>query len=283
MADVTYADLQFVSYAKKLKCPEPQKAGSEQEDEGGEITYENVQGPRIKESKATPEAARTGKEGFSVLRTWAPYIVLILLVACISLLAATIVLGVKFMQVSQQMSQDYETLKTNFSDDVRLEKSKLYKTELKLEDVSRKYRETDDMLMKAKKEFNAAMKTTEEEKERLNSEIERMKEELDKWTLIECCPKTWEMISGKCFFFSQSSSSWDESKNDCDTKKSDLLTFKNENAEVQHLIKREFSKHWNYPYTWHDGSKRFSAESPTGAAAGIRSTERRHKDIIFRP
>ncbi|XP_030047702.1 B-cell differentiation antigen CD72 isoform X3 [Microcaecilia unicolor] len=223
MADVTYADLQFVSYAKKLKCPEPQKAGSEQEDEGGEITYENVQGPRIKESKATPEAARTGKE---------------------------------VMQVSQQMSQDYETLKTNFSDDVRLEKSKLYKTELKLEDVSRKYRETDDMLMKAKKEFNAAMKTTEEEKERLNSEIERMKEELDKWTLIECCPKTWEMISGKCFFFSQSSSSWDESKNDCDTKKSDLLTFKNENAEVQHLIKREFSKHWNYPYTWHDGSKR---------------------------
>ncbi|XP_030047678.1 B-cell differentiation antigen CD72-like [Microcaecilia unicolor] len=214
MADVTYADLKFVPNAKKSKCPEPQQTGSKQEDEDGEITYENIQGPRIKESKATPEAARTGKEGFSFLGSWTPHIALVLLVACVCLLTISIALGVRFMQVSQQMSEDYEILNSNFSQSMRLTgrdlkdtEEELHHSELKLketrdslEQVLQKLndteRELDNMswnLNETEKRLNNNIETMEalkKERDTLSSTLERTKQELaatpERWLVAGC-------------------------------------------------------------------------------------------------
>nr|XP_033785146.1 B-cell differentiation antigen CD72-like [Geotrypetes seraphini] len=281
MADVTYADLKFVPNAKKPISAEPRQAGSEPEDEDGEITYENIQRPQITKFKANPEPARTGKEGLSALRLWTPHVALVLLVVCLCLLVIGITLGLKFMQISQQMSEGHEILNNNFSQSMRLRDRDLKDTQNELQESEMKLTETRVSLEQVLQELIATrrqlvdtsrnasetmdklknnLETIKKERDELNSLLENMKKQLA--ALPDCCPQEWNLVGDKCLFISKYSATWEHSKTYCEQKFSRLLIFKTEDPEIKTFLQQNCDECWigvrireNYKI-WLDDSER---------------------------
>ncbi|XP_074052279.1 B-cell differentiation antigen CD72 [Macrotis lagotis] len=173
---ITYADLRFVkSPLKKSLSARPKQ--DPEEDEDGELTYENVQVPSTKD--IFPSQAQLGHGGqlegektaksvtssYSVtspiarriLRcpvTWTPYILLSLVGTCMLLGATTISLGIQYMQISHQLRNTNQDLKdTNGS---------LWQ-QLQIGDIQLSRKEKE--LQAAREELNQIMKNLDEEKE----------------------------------------------------------------------------------------------------------------------
>ncbi|XP_029981356.1 CD209 antigen-like protein E [Sphaeramia orbicularis] len=53
-------------------------------------------------------------------------------------------------------------------------------------------------------------------------EVERLKSETKK-----VCPSTWELLSGRCYFFSTQRKSWTDSRSDCRSQGGDLVIINN--------------------------------------------------------
>ncbi|XP_051821234.1 B-cell differentiation antigen CD72 isoform X2 [Antechinus flavipes] len=129
---ITYADLRFVKSPLKKSLSAIQKQDPEV-DEDGELTYENVQVPSVKDVFPSPDQpaceGQTGGEKtdksvavpYSVISpvarkilpcpmTWTPYIILSLLGTCLLLGITTISLGIQYMQLSHQLSNINQVL-----------------------------------------------------------------------------------------------------------------------------------------------------------------------------
>ncbi|XP_030047676.1 uncharacterized protein LOC115461771 [Microcaecilia unicolor] len=165
----------------------------------------------------TKKTERRIWNGFSVLKICVSHILLILLVACVCLLATSIALGVQLMQVSQKMSEGHEIL-------------------------------------------NRKLKNSEKERDQLNSDLAKLAKEFDDCSLIECCPRRWKLIYGKCIHFSTWRDVW--AMNDtCKDENSLLLTFSKQDSQIQEYIKQNCNTHWafiwpDYLCVWRDGSLR---------------------------
>lgn len=255
---ITYADLRFVK--APLKKSISSRLGQDTEaDEDEELTYENVQVPSVSglqseqptaswSSAASPAAGRilTGRAACT------QYLFLGLLLTCLLLGVAAICLGVRYLQVSQQLQQTNSVLEaTNSSlrQQLHLKTTQLGQREEDLQGSGRELALSREALQEEQRDHQA----TREQLEACQSDGERTKEalqseEVQRRTLEErlsrvqdamkplftcsssdaCCPLGWILTEKSCFYISLTERTWDESQTYCKSLSSDLATFNND-------------------------------------------------------
>uniref|UniRef100_A0A8C5UCB4 Uncharacterized protein n=1 Tax=Malurus cyaneus samueli TaxID=2593467 RepID=A0A8C5UCB4_9PASS len=52
-------------------------------------------------------------------------------------------------------------------------------------------------------------------------------------TACELCPPGWQLHRGRCYYFSRDTATWDDSRENCRARKSQLLLFEDETEMVR--------------------------------------------------
>ncbi|XP_045435978.1 B-cell differentiation antigen CD72 [Pipistrellus kuhlii] len=279
---VTYADLRFVKAPLKKRVSSPLGQDPEADDDG-ELTYENVQVPTISGGasslaasgpgdkagvQAEPPAAAwssvTSPAAWRLLgghSTCSKYLLLGLLLTCLLLGMAAISLGVRYLQVSQQLQRTHRALEaTNSSLRQQLlqKSSQLGQRERELQGARRELAQTQEALQveqrdcqAIKEQSQACLTSWEETKETLTSQqtqkieleekVNRLQEKLRPLCLPEmpemrspnldhhhpphqeiCCPLGWILMATNCFYISLIKRSWEDSQSYCKSLSSNL-------------------------------------------------------------
>ncbi|XP_036891875.1 B-cell differentiation antigen CD72 isoform X2 [Sturnira hondurensis] len=262
---VTYADLRFVKAPLKKRISSHLGQDPEADDDG-ELTYENVQvapisggasslassGPGDKAglqssqptaswSTVTSSAARR----FLVCRSAFSKYLLGLLLTCLLLGMAAVSLGVRYLQVSQQlqhMNRVLEATNSSLRQQLHLKITQLGQREQDLQGSRKELAQSLEALQVEQKDCQAvkeqlqacqshskATKETlqrEEEQrrvleERLNSMRDTMRPFFTGLT-DTCCPMGWTLMERKCFHISPVTRSWEDSRSYCNTLSSSL-------------------------------------------------------------
>ncbi|XP_045636583.1 B-cell differentiation antigen CD72 [Ursus americanus] len=264
---ITYADLRFVK--APLKKSISSRLGQDPEtDEDEELTYENVQVPSVSGGLASSGVGdKAGLQSGQPAASWSSvtspaagrllagraactqYLFLGLLLTCLLLGVAAICLGVRYLQVSQQLQQTNKVLEaTNSSlrQQLHLKITQLGKRE---EDLQGSRRELA-LSQEALQEEQRVCQATQEQLQACQSEREKTKEalqseEVQRTTLEQrlssmrdalkpiftcpladnCCPVGWILNERSCFYISYAERTWEESQNHCKSLSSDLATF----------------------------------------------------------
>nr|XP_015094500.1 B-cell differentiation antigen CD72 [Vicugna pacos]XP_031533137.1 B-cell differentiation antigen CD72 [Vicugna pacos] len=280
---ITYADLRFVK--APLKKSVSSRLGQDLEsDEDGELTYENVQvppgpgGPLSLASsglggKAVVQSEQAAAAWSSVTSPAArqilpchaaclQYLLLGLLLTCLLLGVAAICLGVRYLQVSQQLQQMNRVLEaTNSSlrQQLHLKITQLGQREEDLQGSRRELAQSQETLQveqkvcqATKEQLQACESDGEKTKEDLrNKEAQRMDLEQRLHSVRDtlkpiytcpspdaCCPVGWILDGRSCFYFSITERSWDKSQHHCKSLSSDLATFDNTHMYATSSLQR---------------------------------------------
>ncbi|XP_045878962.1 B-cell differentiation antigen CD72 isoform X3 [Meles meles] len=252
---ITYADLRFVK--APLKKSVSRRLGQDPEtDEDEELTYENVQVPSVSglqpeqptaswSSVTSPAAGRLLAGRAACMQ----YVFLGLLLTCLLLVVAAICLGVRYLQVSQQLQQMnrlLETTNSSLRQQLHLTMTQLGKKEEDLQGSRREVAQSQEALQEKQRVCQA----TQEQLQACQSEMEKTKEalqskEVQRMTLEQrlssmrdrltplftcpledsCCPMGWILNERSCFYISYVERSWEESQNYCQSLSSDLAMF----------------------------------------------------------
>ncbi|XP_032716402.1 B-cell differentiation antigen CD72 [Lontra canadensis] len=267
---ITYADLRFVK--APLKKSVSSRLGQDPEtDEDEELTYENVQVPSVSGGPLSLASSGVGdKAGFQPEQptaSWGSvtspaagrllagrtacmqYLFLGLLLTSLLLGVAAICLGVRYLQVSQQLQQTnrlLETTNSSLRQQLHLTMTQLGKKEEDLQGSRREAAQSQEALQEKQRVCQA----TQEQLQACQSEMEKTKEDLQskevqRMTLEQrlssmrdtlkplftcpledsCCPMGWILNERSCFYISYMERSWEESQNYCQSLSSDLATF----------------------------------------------------------
>ncbi|XP_040337549.1 B-cell differentiation antigen CD72 [Prionailurus bengalensis] len=275
---ITYADLRFVK--APLKKSVSSRSGQEA-DEDEELTYENVQVPSVSVSGGPLSLASSGvgdKADWSSHRSaglqaeqptasWSSvaspaagriltgraactlYLFLGLLLACLLLGVAAICLGVRYLQVSQQLQQMNSVLEaTNSSlrqqlhlkitqlgkreEDLQGSKRELALSQEALQEEQRVHQATQEQLQACqsdREKTKEALQSEEVQRRTLEQRLSRMKDTMKPLFTCPlsdtCCPSGWILSEKSCFYISLTARTWDESQNHCKSLSSDLATF----------------------------------------------------------
>ncbi|CAK6433846.1 unnamed protein product [Pipistrellus nathusii] len=281
---VTYADLRFVKAPLKKRGSSPLGQDPEADDDG-ELTYENVQVPAISGGASSlgasgpgdkagvqaepPAAAWSSVTSPAAWRlpgghsTCSKYLLLGLLLTCLLLGMAAISLGVRYLQVSQQLQRTHRALEATNSSlrQQLLQKSwQLGQRERELQGARRELAQTQEALQveqrdcqAIKEQSQARLTSWEETKETLKSQqtqkieleekLNRLQEKLRPLCLPEmpemrspnlehhqhlsqeiCCPLGWILMATNCFYISLIKRSWEDSQSYCKSLSSNLAT-----------------------------------------------------------
>nr|XP_025869001.1 B-cell differentiation antigen CD72 [Vulpes vulpes] len=255
---ITYADLRFVKapLKKSISSRLGQDPGT---DEDEELTYENVQvssvsgGPLSLASsgvgdKAGTESPENGRAACM------QYLFLGLLLTCLLLGVAAICLGVRYLQVSQQLQQTNRVLETTNSSlrqQLHLKITQLGKREEDLQGSRRELAQSQEALQEEQRvcqatqeQLQACQSEREKTKEDLQSEEEQRKTLEQRLSSFQdtlkllfrcplsdnCCPMGWILNEKSCFYISYTERSWEESRNHCKSLSSDLAEFSESSA-----------------------------------------------------
>nr|XP_012318725.1 B-cell differentiation antigen CD72 [Aotus nancymaae] len=268
---ITYADLRFVK--APLKKSNSSRLGQDPgADEDGELTYENVQVPSVpgvplnlaSSGQGDKAAAKSEQRTASWSAVTSPavgrilpcrtaclrYLLLGLLLTCLLLGVATICLGVRYLQVSQQLQQMNRVLEaTNSSlrQQLRLKITQLEQRAKDLQGSRRDLVQSQEALQaeqrahqEAEGQLQACQADKEKTKETLRSEEEqrraleqklsdmenRMKPFFTCLSLDTCCPMGWIVHQKSCFYNSLTRKNWEDSQRHCETLSSKLATFR---------------------------------------------------------
>ncbi|XP_055973406.1 B-cell differentiation antigen CD72 [Sorex fumeus] len=270
---ITYADLRFVKAPlKNVACQLGQDV-----DEDGDITYENVQvcpapgalaslassgpgdnaGPCTglgSEQHPSPWPSVTPLATGRVLCGRAictKYVLLGLLLGCLLLGVAAIGLGVRYLQVSQQLQRVHRNLEfTNSSLG-----QQLHEAEAKLKQQEEELQETKQELIQSKMSLNkvqqdswntqgqlddchkerdetrATLQSEQTQRSSLEQRLDSMRDKLRRLFTCtspdSCCPVGWIPSKGPkrvCFHFSPTKRTWQESQEYCRSLSSELAT-----------------------------------------------------------
>ncbi|XP_039074484.1 B-cell differentiation antigen CD72 isoform X1 [Hyaena hyaena] len=264
---ITYADLRFVK--APLKKNISSRLGHDLEaDEDEELTYENVQVPSVSggplslassgggnkaglqseqptaswSSVASPAAGRilTGRA------TCTQYLFLGLLLTCLLLGVASICLGVRYLQVSQQLQQMNSVLEaTNSSlrqqlylkitqlgkreEDMQGSRRELALSQEALQEEQRVHQATQEQLQACqsdREKTKEALQSEEEQRRILEQKLSRMQDTMKPLFTCPasdtCCPLGWILSEKSCFYISFTARTWEESQNHCKSLSSDL-------------------------------------------------------------
>ncbi|KAM9100633.1 B-cell differentiation antigen CD72 [Sarcophilus harrisii] len=212
---ITYADLRFVKSPLKKSLSARLKQDPEV-DEDGELTYENVQVPSVKDVFPSPDQpvceGQTGGEKteksvavpYSMTSpiarrvlpcpmTWTPYIILSLLGTCLLLGITTITVGIQYMQLSHQLSNINQILEvTNGSlrqqlqkgttqlsskeKDLQVTREDLAQTQKELKVEKDQHKTTENLLLTCRLEWNKTKLSLENNIEQKRNLEEKLNE-----------------------------------------------------------------------------------------------------------
>uniref|UniRef100_A0A2K6MG84 CD72 molecule n=1 Tax=Rhinopithecus bieti TaxID=61621 RepID=A0A2K6MG84_RHIBE len=251
-------------------------------DDDGELTYENVQVPHLASSglgdKAAvkaeqPTASWSAVTSLAVGRTLPcrtaclRYFLLGLLLTCLLLGVAVICLGVRYLQVSQQLQQMNRVLEaTNSSlrQQLHLKIRQLGQSAEDLQGSRRELAQSQEALQveqrahqMAEGQLQACQTDSEKTKETLQSEEQQRRALEQKLSNMEnrlkpfftcrssdtCCPTGWTVHQKSCFYISVTSKTWQESQKHCETLSSKLVTF----SEIYQQSHSYFTLNWLLP------------------------------------
>ncbi|XP_029776750.1 B-cell differentiation antigen CD72 isoform X2 [Suricata suricatta] len=261
---ITYADLRFVK--APLKKSISSRLGQDPEaDEDEELTYENVQVPSVSglqseqptaswSSVASPAAGKilTGRASCT------QYVFLGLLLTCLLLGVAAICLGVRYLQVSQQLQQMNSVLKTTNSslrqqlhltitqlgereEDMLGSRRELALSQEALQEEQRVHQATQEQLQACqsdREKTKQALQSEEVQRTILEQRLSRMQDTMKPLFTCTasdtCCPSGWILNEKSCFYISLTARTWDESQNHCKSLSSDLATFSGYYYSINH-------------------------------------------------
>uniref|UniRef100_A0A8C6QED7 CD72 antigen n=1 Tax=Nannospalax galili TaxID=1026970 RepID=A0A8C6QED7_NANGA len=245
---ITYADLRFVKAPLKNSISSCLEQDSEAYEDG-ELTYENVQ---VSSVSAGPSgltcSVLADKTGPTVCLQ---YFLLGLLLACLMSGVAAICLGVRYLQVSQQLQQMTRVLEATNSSLRQQLREKTTQLGQKEEDLQRSRREFI-LSQEALQEKQRNHEATEQQLQACLSEVTKTKESLkreqglslQRMTLNQrlvamrdtlkrffscrssdtCCPLGWILYEKNCLYVSPTRKTWEESQEHCTSLSSKLAT-----------------------------------------------------------
>ncbi|XP_062937756.1 B-cell differentiation antigen CD72 [Cynocephalus volans] len=263
---VTYADLRFVK-APLRKSVSSQLGLGKEADDDGELTYENIQvppgpgGPLSLDSSGLRDKAGIKSEqptaswssvtppaAGRILPSCLQYLLLGLLLSCLLLGVATICLGVRYLQASQQLQQVSSILEaTNSSlrQQLHLTITQLGQREEALQGSRRELAQSQEAIQVEQKDHQAAkgqlqacQSDRDEAKEILRSEEVQRRDLEQRLNSMQdtlkcfftcpsqdtCCPVGWILSQKRCFYFSLTQKNWEESQTYCRSLSSNLAT-----------------------------------------------------------
>ncbi|XP_010617628.1 B-cell differentiation antigen CD72 [Fukomys damarensis] len=279
MADaITYADLRFVKAPLKKSVSGrlgPDAEAYEDGDGDGDLTYENVQVPTVPggvglaSSGVGDRAGRPPSAGVSSEQKTASWIfakspavarilscpasclqhlLLGLLLTCLLLGVAVICLGVRYLQVSQQlqhMNRVLEATNSSLRQQLHQRIAQLGQKEEDLQESSKELAQSQEALQEeqrghqaVKEQLNSCQADREKTKEALQ-EKEKQREALElrlrtMHNILKpfftcpsedtCCLMGWTLHEKRCFYFSPTEKTWEESQNHCTSLSSKLAT-----------------------------------------------------------
>ncbi|XP_054544561.1 B-cell differentiation antigen CD72 [Talpa occidentalis] len=249
---ITYADLRFVKAPLKNRLEQDPDA-----DEDGELTYENVQVSPASAGRSGPAYSGLGEKAGRAAHVH--YFLAGLLLTCLLLGVAATCLGVRYLQVSQQLQLVSGVLEATNSSlllktaqlgrkDRELQESKedLGQSQQSRQQEQKDLQDTQEKLQKCQLEKEKAESDFQQEEERrrnLQDSLSRVQENLSRvqeslsraqeaTKLISCpspgrcCPVGWIQIEKYCFHLSLTRRTWDESQKYCTSLSSKLATFR---------------------------------------------------------
>lgn len=302
---ITYADLRFVKAPlKHIPCRLEEDPDA---DEDGDLTYENVQVPPVSSGLSSlPSSGPGDKAGtrpqqptaagspvtssaagsrFPCPAVHAQYFLIGLLLTSLLLAVAAICLGVRYLQVSQQlqlMNGVLETTNSSLREQLLHMTSELGKREeLLLEskkEVAQRQQslqETQEACQATGKQLETCQSVKEETESSLHREEERARnleqrlsrmQEIKKCIFChssgDCCPVGWILNKNQCFHISLTKRTHERSKNYCQSLSSDLATYSGrtysstysstsnwpslEGLPGSHWIDYKYSEHYQY-------------------------------------
>uniref|UniRef100_A0A5F9CAJ3 CD72 molecule n=1 Tax=Oryctolagus cuniculus TaxID=9986 RepID=A0A5F9CAJ3_RABIT len=257
---ITYAELRFVKAPLRKSVSLPGQG--KESDEDGELTYENVQvppglgGPQTLAPSATGDQAGIASTGDSCVcgghvlsqgrAACSQYLQLGLLLTCLLLGVAAISLGVRYVQVSQQLRQMdgvLEATNSSLLQQLHLRTIQLGQSEMDLQGSKRELAQSQEALQAEQRVHQAAeerlqgcQSDKEKTQETLQSEVAQRSALQQRLSHVQatlkpfftcpsrdtCCPVGWTLIRGKCFHISFTERDWEESQRYCKSLSSDL-------------------------------------------------------------
>ncbi|XP_004678099.1 PREDICTED: B-cell differentiation antigen CD72 [Condylura cristata] len=265
---ITYADLRFVK--APLKNISNHLGQDPDADEDGDITYENVQvsppsaGLKAGVSSQQPEAYRSSVESPAAGRllpccaTHIQYFFLGLLVTCLLFGVAAMCLGVRYLQVSQQLQLISEVLE-NTNNSLRQE---LVSTISQLRMNEKQLQESKKELVQSQQEQKVCQETKEQlhtcqsEREELQKTLHSVGEQrtnleqrlsriqwIKKFILCTspdiCCPVGWTQTENYCFHISHYRRNWSDSKEYCTSLSSELASLSDRSYSLLSAMHQE--------------------------------------------
>uniref|UniRef100_A0A663EXH5 C-type lectin domain-containing protein n=1 Tax=Aquila chrysaetos chrysaetos TaxID=223781 RepID=A0A663EXH5_AQUCH len=199
-----------------------------------------------------------------------------LLVTCLLLLVVTVALGACYWQVTrslQDASREHAAEQGRLSQEVSAREQSLEQTRLELAwaraELQRAWREGNSSQLELGS-LNAELGRTKGILGRMEKEMQEVQRELNNSESTvaillvplppDCCPSGWLLYRGKCLFISSEKKTWEDSRDECDKKYSQLLVTKSwnrwtvpaflKNADIPYWIGLQKGSFPWYEYGW---------------------------------
>ncbi|NXU56344.1 CD72 protein, partial [Turnix velox] len=199
-----------------------------------------------------------------------------LLATCLLLLVATVALGACYWQMTrslQDTSLEHEAERDRLSQEIRAQEQNLEQTRLELAwaraELQRAWREGNSSrlelgsLSAELRRVTGVLGKTEKEMQEVQGKLNSSENTvaiLRSCTAIDCCPSGWLLYRGKCLFISSEKKTWEDSRDECEKKYSQLLVTKSwnrwtvptflKNADIPYWIGLQKSSFPWYAYGW---------------------------------
>ncbi|NXN30253.1 CD72 protein, partial [Nycticryphes semicollaris] len=176
-------------------------------------------------------------------RRWC--IIVGLLTACLLLLVATITLGACYWQVTrslQDTSREHEAERGRLSQEVSARDESLEQVRMELAwaraELHQAWREGNSSQLELEslnvelRRVMGVLGKTEKEMQEVQGKLNNSESTvaiLRSCTAIDCCPSGWLLYRGKCLFISSEKKTWEDSRDECEKKYSQLLVTKSWN------------------------------------------------------
>ncbi|NXS69710.1 CD72 protein, partial [Pandion haliaetus] len=265
---VVYADLRFAKVVGSRSMASQALEAALGMDEA-ESPYENMQ------------SAPAGQDGDGAQPSpgrwsWRLCFPVGLLATCLLLLVATVALGACYWQVTrslQDASREHAAEQGRLSQEVSTREQSLERTELELAwaraELQRAWREGNSSQLELGS-LNAELRRTMGVLGKMEKEMQEVQRELNNsestvailrsCTAIDCCPSGWLLYRGKCLFISSEKKTWEDSRDECEKKYSQLLVTKSwsrwtvptflKNADIPYWIGLQKGSFPWYDYGW---------------------------------
>ncbi|XP_073418297.1 C-type lectin domain family 12 member B-like [Dendrobates tinctorius] len=269
---VTYADLRFAEIP--LKMMDASGDLEENDAEYGDVMYENINGPNPPKIRTKPSIQPSGpverlRTGFQ-----ARALLLSLLLLSLLLLASSIGLAVKYIDLCHQ----FDHLSESHMESSRRLTEMLQKKEEDLviaESSMEKVRMEKEALVLGVQDFNTSLlecqQTARNSVDNKETAERRLKEVLSQQEEQEkgFCPENWKLFGTKCLYFSNHEQSWEESRRECEDERSHMVVVQEDDTTLKSFIAEEKEDfwvgkelkgyYWNHEWKWpksYDTSKK---------------------------